>query len=117
MGPRVKALEDGQKAILDKLDAISRSIGDGRLENEKRFSGMSDRFGAVDTVLAKLETRLDHTADAAGLARMHGELTGKMENVSGRVTSIPTTWQTVAIIVGMLGGISAIAFAISKLMH
>jgi len=99
MEPRVKALEAGMEKVLGKLDEISKSIADGRLDTEKRF-------GALEVRLATIEGKLDTKASAASL-----------ERIDGQIKSIPTTWQTIAILVSLLGGITAIAFAISKLMH
>lgn len=108
MNARIEKLEAGHAAILAKLDAIATSIADGRLENEKRFSGF-------DKSLTKLEERLDHTATAAALASGYGDLNAKIEKVDGRLSNIPTTWQTIAIIVGMLVGIAGVSFTISGL--
>lgn len=108
MKDRIEKLEVGQASILTKLDAIATAIADGRLDNEKRFSGF-------DKSLTKLEAQLDHTATAAALASGYGDLNGKIEKVDGRLSNIPTTWQTIAIIVAMLVGIAGVSFTISGL--
>lgn len=105
---RVAALERGQDLIIGKLDGIARGIADGRLEivkdiadgrleNEKRFSSVEGRLTGIETSLAAKASSAD------------------LRDLSGRVSSIPTTWQTIAIIAALLVGISGISFTISKL--
>lgn len=108
MNARIEKLEAGHAEILAKLDGIATLIADGRLENEKRFGGF-------DVSLTKLEERLANTATTVALTSGLGELNGKIEKVDGRLSNIPTTWQTVAIIVGMLVGIAGVSFTISSL--
>ncbi|MGX9984549.1 hypothetical protein [Methylobacterium fujisawaense] len=108
MKDRIEKLEAGHAAILAKLETIASSISDGRLENEKRFSGF-------DKSLTKIEERLEHTATAASMAAGHGELSEKIGRVDGRTSSIPTTWQTVAIIAALLVGIAGVSFTVSKI--
>lgn len=96
MEQRIAALERGQELIISKLDGIAKGIADGRLENEKRF-------GTIESRLTGIEKGLDSKASAADLREL-----------SGRVASIPTTWQTIAIISALLIGIATVSFSVAR---
>ncbi|KMO13642.1 hypothetical protein [Methylobacterium platani] len=42
-------------------------------------------------------------------------IAAKLSGLEGRVSSIPTTWQTIAIIAGLLVGIAGVSFSVAKL--
>ena len=94
---RVAGLERTLASISGKLDDVAALIADGRIESERRF-------GSVEIRLTGLEKVLEAKASTADLR----ELTGK-------VSSIPSTWQTLAIMAGLLVGVGGLAFTIAKL--
>lgn len=72
------ALEAGQKAILDKLAEIGKSIDASRLDNEKRFSAIDIKLNAVD---AKVENK----ASSETLTRIAGEIGARIVSIEGKI--------------------------------
>ena len=75
MEGRVRALEPNFEKMDGKLDKIL------------------DRLTAHDVKLASIEAKLDTMASATDLAR-----------IEGRVEALPTTWQMITLVFGILGG-------------
>lgn len=97
MERRVAVLEKTFEKIDDKLNAIVKSVADSRIENERRF-------GTIDARLVAIEKTLESKASTADFREL-----------SGKVSSIPNTWQTLAIMGGLLVGVGGLAFTIAKL--
>lgn len=96
MEQRIAALEKGLEQLDSKLDKLTERVRDASLKNIERLSGIETRLVAIErTVAAKAST-----AD--------------LREISGRIASIPTTWQTIA---AMLVGIAGGAFTIAKVIH
>lgn len=100
---RVAALEEALERIGGKLDKIIEAQAAARLAVEQRFAAVAEtgaiRFGAIDTRLADISGKIDTKASATDVA-----------GIKGRVDALPTTWQLITLVFGILGG----AFLIVK---
>ncbi|PXW61384.1 hypothetical protein [Methylobacterium sp. B4] len=112
MDQRVAALEKGQELIISKLDGIAKGIADSRLESERRF-------GSIESRLTGLEAKLDTKASGEALAKVGGELGGRLQGVEGKISNIPDVRATITLtlttIALCLGGVSVLAFTLFKL--
>ena len=86
---RIKTLETSIGKLDRKLDSIIDTQIAERLSNEKRF-------GSIDARLSAIDEKLDAKASAADVAR-----------ITGRVDSLPTTWQMITLVVGTVSRSSA----------
>ena len=97
MDLRITALEKGFEKLDGKIDKLTELLSSFALKT-------SERLGAIEGRLTGIEKTLDAKASTADL-----------REVSGKISSIPTTWQTVAIIAGLLVGIGTISVSLLKL--
>lgn len=97
MEHRIASLEKSYEKLdgkIDKLTDLVRAFGEKSAE----------RLATIEGRLNGIEKALDAKASTADV-----------KELSGKVSNIPTTWQTVAIIAALLAGIGGVSFTISKL--
>lgn len=94
---RLDALEKNFEKLDGKIDRLTELV---RSFGEKS----ADRLSNIDGRLTGIEKTLDAKASTADVREL-----------SGKVSNIPTTWQTVAIIAALLVGIGGLSFTISRL--
>ena len=60
---------------------------------ERAVAKIDDRLEIIGNSVVRIETKLDHKASSEDLAA-----------IKGRVDSLPTTWQMITLVFGILGG-------------
>lgn len=104
MERRLSTLEKGMEKVIGKLDDIQSSIGSARLDAERRF-------GSIDSRLLVIETKLDSKLATTDLTPIEA----RIGTLDGKVSNIPTVWQTLAIMAGLMVGVGSLAFTLAKL--
>lgn len=97
---RVASLEKGLEKLDGKIDKLTELVNAFGLKT-------SERLGGIEGRLTGIEKTLESKASSADV-----------KLVEGKVSSIPTTWQVVglmgALVVGTLGGVAGLAFALAR---
>lgn len=117
MEHRVAALEKSVGRIEDKLDLLIEAFKEFRTDTMVRFARIEEKLDqkASASELAKVEEKLEQKASASELAKVSEKLENRasaveLAEVKGRVNSLPTTFQMITLVFGILGG----AFLILK---
>lgn len=93
---RVGALEQNLQKIDGKIDKLTELVNSFGLKTSERLGGIEGRLTGIEKILEMKAS----TAD--------------LREVAGTVKMIPNIWQTLAIMAGLLVGVSGLAFTIAK---
>jgi hypothetical protein len=85
---------------------------------------LEQRVARLEQILERLEPKITEIfltgAKQTDVQRLQVDLArieGRVMGIDGRLASIPTTWQVVAILATLLIGLSTIIFTASKWLH
>jgi hypothetical protein len=115
LGPRVSRLEDQMsdlKPILARIEAIlphlatAAQVAELRGDIDLKLARLSGEFDTkLERLAGSFDTKLERFAGSfdARLERFAGDFNARLERLTGRVESLPTTWQMLtAIIAGQV---------------
>lgn len=63
--------------------------------------------GRLEIGFARFEEKISHLATKDDISRLSGDV----REVSGKVANLPTTWQVIAILSGMMVGVASLVYA------
>lgn len=97
---RVQVLEEGQKAIMNKLDGISDGIKDSRLDNERRYGTIEGRLNGIEKMLDAKSNKSDLTPIETKLTAINAAIDTRapvadLSLLRGKVDGLPTTLQLI----------------------
>jgi hypothetical protein len=84
---------------------------------EQRVSRLEQRMERIEGILLKLEPQITELLLTGAKQTDLQALKAQVAKVEGRLENIPTTWQVIAIMSGMLVGIAGIVFAAARLLQ
>lgn len=85
MEPRVKALEDGQKSILEKLEKLM--VQSGELKGQLTGMPSAATFGTISEKLGELKGRIDRLPSTAKI--------GTLFAIAVAIVTIATRWSDI----------------------
>ena len=100
---RVETLENDVKEVKASLSRLE--IGFARIE--EKLSHI-----ATTADLTRVEGRLE-----AKLSQVEGQLESKIAFVEGKISQLPTTWQIIAILSGLLVGIAGLVYTTTNFLN
>jgi tRNA A58 N-methylase Trm61 len=83
-----------------------------------RVGRIEIKIDRIEEALRRMEAALKELfSDNREFRRQLAEQSVKLAHLDGRISNIPTTWQTLAILATLLIGLSGIMFTTAKFLH
>ena len=112
--------------VIDFPDS-GRGAGGGPEDSmlEQRVATLEQAVARIEIKIDRSETAFRRSEDALksladdnkSFAKQNAELAAQVARMDGRLTSIPTFWQTIASLGTLLIGISGLLFTASRFLH
>jgi hypothetical protein len=67
-------------------------------------------LGRLELAFARVEEKFTFVPTKEDLTRVEAKLAEKIATIDGRISNLPTTWQIIAILSGLIFGVAALVY-------
>ena len=73
-------------------------------------------LGRLELAFARIEEKFAFVSTKEDLARVEAKLGEKIATLDGKVSNLPSTWQVIGILAGLLVGVASLVYATDKFL-